>query len=59
MATKYILPALAAVFLMAALWRLSREGFKLQPASRTWLIVAVVFGAVSGWLWWNGTGGGT
>ncbi|MDM0117227.1 hypothetical protein QTI66_34470 [Variovorax sp. J22R133] len=58
MAAKYILSTLAVVFLLAALWRLSREQFKLQPASRTWLTIAVIFGAVSGWLWWNGTGGG-
>lgn len=58
MAAKYILPMLAAVFLVAALWRLSREGFKLGPASRTWLTVALIFSAVSGWLWWDGTGAG-
>jgi hypothetical protein len=50
MAAKYILPLLAAAFLLAALWRLSRDGFKLGPASRTWLTIAVLFGVVSGWL---------
>jgi hypothetical protein len=50
MAAKYILPLLAAAFLLAALWRLSRDGFKLGPASRTWLTIAVLFGMVSGWL---------
>jgi hypothetical protein len=30
---------------------LARNGFKLAPASRTWLLVAVIFFAVSGWLW--------
>ena len=58
MAAKYILALLAVVFLAAALLRLSREGFRLRPASRTWLTVAVIFGAVSGWLWWNGAGAG-
>jgi hypothetical protein len=53
MAAKYILAVLAAAFLAAALWRMSREGFKLSPASRTWLLVALIFGGVSGWLWWS------
>ena len=56
MAAKYILPLLAACFLLAALWRLSRDSFKLGPASRTWLTIALIFGAVSGWLWWAGAG---
>lgn len=56
MAAKYILPVLAIVFLLAALWRLSREGLKLGPSSRTWLLIALLFGAVSAWLWWNGGG---
>jgi hypothetical protein len=50
MATRYILSLLAAAFFAAALWRFSREGFKLGPASRTWLLVALIFGAVSIWL---------
>ncbi|MDM0044969.1 hypothetical protein QTH91_10770 [Variovorax dokdonensis] len=55
MAAKYILALLAAVFLAASVWRMSRENFKPGPASRTWLLVAVIFGLVSGWLWWSGT----
>jgi hypothetical protein len=55
MAARYILPLLAAVFFVAALWRLSRDGFKLVPASRTWLSVALIFVAVSAWLWWTQT----
>ena len=58
MAAKYILPALGLVFLAAALWRLARGGFKLDPAARTWLLVAAIFAAVSGWLWWSGVGVG-
>ncbi|CAN5718623.1 hypothetical protein BH11PSE13_BH11PSE13_11410 [soil metagenome] len=54
MAAKYILSFLAAAFLVAALWRISRDGFKLGPASRTWFLIALVFGAVSAWLWWSG-----
>jgi hypothetical protein len=53
MAAKYVLMLLAAVFLTAALWRLAHDGFKLVPASRAWLIVALMFGAVSAWLWWS------
>ena len=53
MAAKYILPALGAIFLAAALWRLARDGFKLAPSSRTWLLVALIFSAVSAWLWWT------
>jgi D-alanyl-lipoteichoic acid acyltransferase DltB (MBOAT superfamily) len=53
MAAKYILPLLAAAFLLAALWRLSRDGFKFGPASRTWLTIAVLFGVVSGWLFFS------
>lgn len=53
MAAKFILAALAAIFLTAALWRLVRDGFKLAPASRTWIMVALIFTAVSAWLWWT------
>ena len=54
MSAKYILSALAVIFLLAAFWRLMREGFRLAPASRAWLLVGLIFGAVSGWLWWLG-----
>ncbi len=51
MAIRYILPALAAVFLIAALTRIKRTGSRSDPAARTWLIIAAIFSAVSGWLW--------
>lgn len=54
MAAKFILSALAIVFLFAALWRISRDGFKLGPASRTWFLIALIFGVVSTWLLWSG-----
>jgi len=38
-------------FLAAGIIRVIREKGKLGPASRTWLLVAVIFAAVSGWLW--------
>lgn len=50
MAARYILALLAVAFLLAALWRWSRDGFEFVPASRTWLMIAVLFGAVSAWL---------
>jgi len=56
MLAKYILSALAVVFLLAALLRLARDGFRFSITSRTWLLVALIFGAVSGWLWWLGVG---
>jgi hypothetical protein len=45
-----ILVVLAAAFLVAALWRLRRDG-KLAGAGRTWLLVAVLFAAIGSWLW--------
>lgn len=56
MSTSLILFALAVVFLAAALWRLASDGFKLGHAARTWLLVALIFTAVAGWLWWSGMG---
>jgi hypothetical protein len=41
-------------FLLAAFWRLARKGCKLDPASRTCLLVGLIFSAVSSWLWWRG-----
>jgi hypothetical protein len=56
MLSKYIFSVLAVVFLLAALWRLARNGFRFSIASRTWLLIGLIFGAVSGWLWWLGVG---
>ena len=50
MGAKYILAVLAVVFLAAALMRLSRGGGISHPQTRTWLIVAAIFAAVSAWL---------
>jgi uncharacterized membrane protein HdeD (DUF308 family) len=49
---KYILAALALVFLVASVMRVARDGGKLRPQSRTWLLIAAIFGAVSAWLWY-------
>jgi hypothetical protein len=53
LATKYILAALAALFLAAAAIRLLRTRNRADPGARTWLIIAVIFAAVSGWLWFS------
>jgi DMSO reductase anchor subunit len=45
MLAKYILGALAVIFLIAAATRGMRS-----PQGRTWLVVAAIFGAVSAWL---------
>jgi hypothetical protein len=45
MLAKYILGALAVVFLLAGLIR----GFR-HPQGRVWVLVAVIFGFVSLWL---------
>ena len=52
MAAKYILAALALAFLAAALVRLSRGGGMRHPQTKTWLTIAVVFAAVSAWLFY-------
>ena len=50
MAAKYILAVLAAAFLAAALIRGSRTGGFSHPQTRAWLLIAVIFGLVSAWL---------
>jgi DMSO reductase anchor subunit len=49
-AAKYILAAAACAFLLAAAVRLARDGGRPHPQGRTWLMVAVIFGIVSAWL---------
>jgi hypothetical protein len=50
MAAQYIFGCLAVVFLVLASLRSAREG-KVGPAARTWLMIGVIFGVVSAWLW--------
>jgi hypothetical protein len=47
---RYILFGVGAVFLIAAVIRMNRDGWRLGPASRTWLLVAAIFWAVALWL---------
>jgi len=49
MEARYILGALAVVFLIAGLSRVRRLGLA-HPQARTWLLVAVVFALISTWL---------
>jgi hypothetical protein len=53
-AAKYILAALAAVFLVMAIARMARGGRVAHPQTRTWLIIGVIFAAVSAWLFYQG-----
>jgi ammonia channel protein AmtB len=53
MATKYILAGLAALFLALAIGRLAAGGPRSQPQNRTWLLIGVIFGAVSAWLFFQ------
>jgi hypothetical protein len=57
LATKYLLAIIGAVFLVFATARITAEKGRVSPASRTWLIIAFIFAAVSVWLWTQGAGG--
>lgn len=48
---KYILPMLAAVFLLLAALRSQRDRGRIMPASRTWLVIGIIFALVSTYLW--------
>ena len=54
MLTKYILGALAIVFVGLAVVRTASGGTKAHPQARTWLLIGVIFGAVSAWLFYQG-----
>ena len=53
MAAKYILAVLAVAFLVAAAGKASGQGNR-HPQVRTWTLVGVIFGIVSGWLFSRG-----
>jgi hypothetical protein len=53
MLARTILACLAVVFLTLAGVRVARDGGRLGPAARTWLLIGVMFGGVSVWLWWS------
>jgi hypothetical protein len=50
MATKYIVAALAVIFLVLGF---ARDG-PSHPQTRTWLIIGAIFAAVSAWLFYQG-----
>jgi|RhiMetStandDraft_4_1073278.scaffolds.fasta_scaffold306020_2 hypothetical protein len=50
MIAKYILAALAVAFLAAAAVRGLGGGGLSHPQTKTWLIIGVIFAAVSAWL---------
>jgi hypothetical protein len=53
-AAKHILAALSIVFLVLAIARMARGGATAHPQTRTWLIIGVIFGVVSAWLFYQG-----
>ncbi len=50
MAVKYLFPLLAVVFLVFAGLRILRDGARITPASRTWLIIGILFALVGAYL---------
>ena len=53
MNAQYVLGCLAVVFLVLGGLKSVREG-KVGPAARTWLMIGVIFGVVSAWVWLSG-----
>ena len=53
MATKYILATLSVVFLARAVIRMANSSRGAHPQVRTWLLIGVIFGAVSAWLFYQ------
>ncbi len=50
MAAKYILGVLSAAFLLMGALSLGRHQEQARGQGRTWLLIGVIFGAVSAWL---------
>ena len=55
MLAKYILGALALLFLGLAVVRIASGGTKTHPQTRTWLLIGVIFAAVSLYLFLQGS----
>jgi hypothetical protein len=53
-AAKYILAVLAVAFLAAALMRMWRGGGIRHPQTKIWLLIGIIFAAVSAWLFFQG-----
>jgi hypothetical protein len=52
MAAKYILGGLAALFIALAFARIARSRGGMHPQARAWLLIGVIFGVASGWLFY-------
>lgn len=52
MQTKTILAVAAVIFLVLAAGRIAKDGGRIQPASKTWLTIGVIFASVSAWLFY-------
>jgi uncharacterized membrane protein HdeD (DUF308 family) len=50
MAAKYIIAALSVLFLVLGVTSIARAGGKPASQGRTWILIAVIFGVVSAWL---------
>ena len=53
MPTAYIMAALAVFFLVIGSLRLARDGGRRHPQSRAWLLIGVIFAAVSAFLFYQ------
>jgi len=53
-AAKYILAALSIVFFALAIVRTIGTGGAAFPQIRTWVIIGIIFGLVSAWLFSQG-----
>jgi hypothetical protein len=53
MQASYILAVLALAFLISAALRWARNASRIDPAARTWLLIALIFGAIAVWLQWH------
>ena len=53
MAAKYTFVLLAIAFLAAAGLRYAKGRSAKDPATRTWLLIALIFTAVAAWLQWH------
>jgi hypothetical protein len=51
LAAKSILAVLAVVFLALAGLRIIGDRGRIMPASRTWLLIGIIFSIVSAYLW--------
>ncbi len=50
MNAKWILAILAAVFLILAIAEMRRHPGRISIAARTWMLITLIFGSVSGYL---------